>query len=104
MHLPASQDTPFHRASIKEIPIDELEERLEKLRVRRLASYTIYQAGQEAKQRAKDVKTAQQFEKACEQVAKLLETVDKNIEKLEKKVLDIQALRLIMGDDIGSVT
>jgi len=100
MHLPAEQDTPFQRASIKDIPIEELETRLEALRSRRLAAYTIYQAGQEAKKRAKDEKTALQIEKACEQVAKLLETVDKNLEKLEKKVLDIQALRLIMGDTL----
>lgn len=101
MHLPVQSDTPFKRTSIKDIPIEELDSMMEALRVRRFTAYTIYEAGLEAKKRAKDEKAAQGLDKACEQVAKMLEKIDKDIEKLEKKVLDIQAWRLILGDNIN---
>jgi hypothetical protein len=100
MHEPAVEDTPFKRASILELSDEELTKRVEALRERRLRSYSIYQAGLEAKKHAKDLKAAQGLEKTCEQVAKLLESVDKSLDKLEKKVLDIQAWRLMLGEDI----
>ena len=104
MHLPVSSDTPFQRTSVRDIPIEELDSMMEALRVRRFAAYTIYEAGLEAKQRAKDEKAAQSLGKTCEQVAKMLEKIDKDIDKLEKKVLDIQAWRLILGEDISGST
>lgn len=101
MHLPVSQDTPFQRASIKDIPLEQLDAMLEALRIRRFAAYTIYEAGLEAKQRAKDEKAAQALGRTCERVAKSFEKIDKDLEKLEKMVLDIQAWRLILGEDIN---
>lgn len=102
MHLPVPTDTPFHRASIKDIPIEELDSMMEALRVRRFAAYTIYEAGLQAKQRAKDEKAALSLGKTCEQVQKLFIKLDSDMEKLEKKVLDIQAWRLILGDNINA--
>ena len=104
MHLPVSADTPFHRASIKDIPIEELDSMMEALRVRRFAAYTIYEAGLQAKQRAKDEKAAMSLGKTCDQVQKLFIKLDSDMEKLEKKVLDIQAWRLILGDDINAAS
>lgn len=100
MHLPVPSDTPFQRTSIKDIPVEQLDAMMEALRVRRFAAYTVYQAGLEAKQRAKDEKAAQGLDKACERVAKGIEKLDKDLEKIEKLVLDIQAWRLILGDNI----
>lgn len=100
MHLPVATDTPFKRTSVVDVPIEELDSMMEALRVRRFAAYTIYEAGLEAKKRAKDEKAAQSLGKTCEQVAKMLEKIDKEIDKLEKKVLDIQAWRLILGETI----
>lgn len=100
MHLPAEQDTPINRASILDIPEDELYARLDTLRDRRLRSYHVYQKGIELKARAASDKAVEQIEKKLQQYVKKLETVDKALDALEKLTLDIQALRLVAGDDI----
>lgn len=92
------QDTPINRASIVMMDDEQLEAYVETLRERRLKLRTIYEAGQEAKRRASADKAAAQMEKALDRFIKKAETVDKGLAALEKLALDIQALRLVMGD------
>ncbi len=94
-------DTPINRASIAQLPIEELKAFVERLQERRLESYNIYQAGLQAKAKAKSVKQAAEMEKRLEQFAKGLEQADRMLTKLEKYATEIQAYRLVLGDYSG---
>ena len=100
MHLPSQHDTPINRASIEAFTEEDFFNRLEALRERRLKSYLIYQKGVELKARAASDKALAGLDKKLDQYVKKLETLDKTFDALEKLTLDIQALRLVAGDDI----
>lgn len=93
-------DTPINRASIAQMPIADVEKFVEGLQFRRLQSYNIYQAGLEAKARAKHDKDAVQLEKALDQLLKALEAATKALDKAQKKATDVQALRLALGETL----
>lgn len=94
------QDTPINRASIAQMPIADVDKLVEALQERRLRSWNIYQAGLEAKARAKHDKDAAQLEKTLDQLLKAIEAATKAIEKAEKKAIDVQALRLALGETL----
>ena len=94
------QDTPFHRATVDDMTDEQLHSFVSKLQERRLKAWNIYQQGIEAKQRAKDEQLAALMQKKLDQFKKQHDTVVKAIEKLDKYALDIQAIRLVLGDRI----
>jgi hypothetical protein len=96
--LPIPQDTPIRRASIRDMNDAQLVDYVGELQVRRLKTWTIYQAGLKAKQEAASVKDQALLAKACERLFKEHEKVLKSLEKMEKLALDVQALRLTLGD------
>lgn len=95
---PIEQDTPIRRASIRDMDDAQLVTYVETLQVRRLKSWTIYQAGVIAKQEAKSSKDQALLEKTLDKLLKQHEAVVKGLDKLEKYALDVQALRLTLGD------
>ncbi len=59
MTYPVAQDTPIHRATLSELPIEEIEKLVESMRERRMRAYTAYQLAQEAKAKIKEEKDRQ---------------------------------------------
>ncbi len=100
MTLPIPQDTPINRASIEKMDDAQLEAFITGLQERRLRSWNIYQAGLELKARKQADKDAATLDKTLTQLVTLLERATTAIEKAEKKALDVQALRLAMGETI----
>lgn len=94
------QDTPFHRATVEEMTDEQLHGFVAALQERRLKNWNIYQQGIEAKQRAKDEQLAAMMVKRLEAFKKQHDKVNTAIEKLDKLALDIQAIRLVLGDRI----
>lgn len=92
------QDTPITRASILQMDEAQLLAYVETLQTRRLASWNIYLAGKNAKERATNDKLEGMMQKALEKFIKQHEAAAKQIEKLDKCAIDIQALRLALGD------
>lgn len=93
-------DTPINRATIEQLPIEDLQNFIGRLAQRRLASYNIYLAGLEAKKLKSAEASASGMDKALEQFLKAYETSGKTIEKLEKLALAIQGYRLVLGDKV----
>jgi hypothetical protein len=95
------KDTPITRASIENLPIEQLNSFIAELQTRRLKSYTIYQAAQEAKHEKQLNNTQDHLEKRLEQFAKKLLSVDKGLADLEKYALEILTARMALGHDIS---
>ena len=95
-------DTPITRANILDMSDQQLEAFTAQLQEKRLKSYNIYMAGVKLKEEAKLNKMAASLDKYLDRFIKKHETVVKGLETLEKLALDIQALRLVLGDDIGN--
>ncbi len=91
-------DTPIDRAIISELPIADLTAFVERIRERRLAAYNIYLAGLEAKKAKEDDKAAASMDKCLDQFIKAYGSSMKALEKLEAKALEIQGLRIALGD------
>jgi hypothetical protein len=97
----ASLDTPIHRATIEEMPVDMLDEFIAALQERRLKAYNIYQAAQEARAQRDIEKQSDHLIKLYDRFVKKHETTLKGLEALEKCALDILATRLALGHDIS---
>jgi hypothetical protein len=97
-------DTPITRASIENLPIEQLDQFVQELQVRRLKAYTVYQAAQEAKYEKQLNSTQEHLDKRLEQFAKKLVTVDKGLSDLEKYALEILTARMALGHDISPQT
>lgn len=93
----AFNDTPISRVSIQDMPVDQLQEFVASLQERRLKSYNIYQAAQEAKQEKLAGTQAEQYEKRLTQFISKHETVLKGLSALEKYANEIIAYRLAQG-------
>lgn len=94
------QDTAIVRAHVNMMTDDQLVELIERKRTRRLSASKKYEAGLLAKANAKSEKQAQRLDKVLGMFLKQIDAVDKAIEKLDKHAIEIQALRLVMGEDI----
>lgn len=92
------QDTPFNRASIKELTADQLVALVEQMRERRMKSYTAYQEAQEAKARLKEQKDKDRFEHVLKMFEKKLNTVDSGLEALSKYAAELKVLNLVLGE------
>lgn len=93
-------DTPITRQDIENLPIEDLNNFVEQLRIRRLRAYTVYQAAQEAKAEKQFNAIQNLLDKRIEQFTKKLEVVDKGLTALEKYALDILSARAALGHDI----
>lgn len=98
MLAPSTLDTPIHRATIEQMDDQMLATYVEDLRQRRLRLWNVYQAGLEAKAKAKSEKDQALLSKRLDAFIKAHSVVEKNIEKLDKLAIDIQAIRLTLGD------
>lgn len=95
-------DTPITRANILDMDDTQLQAFTAQLQEKRFRSYNIYMAGVKLKEQAKQHKDSAMLDKKLDQFIKKHEAVVKHLEGLEKLALDIQALRLVLGDDIGN--
>jgi molecular chaperone GrpE (heat shock protein) len=92
------QDTPIRRASIAELPIDEIEKLVEQFRERRMRSYTAFEAAQQAKAKMKEEKDKERYSKLLVMLEKKIETIDKALEAAGKYVTELKVLELVLGD------
>lgn len=97
-------DTPITRASIENLPVDQLDQFVQELQKRRLRAYTVYKAAQEAKYEKELSKTQETLDKRLEQFAKKLVAVDKGLSDLERYAIDILSARMALGHDISPQT
>lgn len=93
-------DTPINRATIEQLPIEDLHDFIGRLQQRRLNSYNIYLAGLEAKKLKAASSASGGMSKALDNFIKTYQTAEKNIEKLKKLALEIQGYRLVLGDKV----
>lgn len=85
-------DTPIHRATINELPIDTLDIMLMQIRERRLAWVSKLEATEKAKKEAADEKLIEKYTKLYSKVHASITKLDASIEKIE---IDINKLRAI---------
>lgn len=95
-----SLDTPINRASLDKLPVQDMLDYVDRIRVRRLAPLAIYEAGLLAKEKAGKIAAAEQMKKRLDQFAAADKTVRNSLEKMMKYAQEIQGFRIILGDDI----
>ena len=95
---PLPQDTPIHRATLREMTHEQLIDHIKEIQERRMRLQTAYEEAQAAKKHLQDEKDAALYQKRLDQVYKALEAADKAIEKANKYFVEVQALRLTIGD------
>jgi hypothetical protein len=98
-----SLDTPITRANLLDMSDEQIQAHVASLQERRLKSYNIYVAGVKLKEEAKEKKNVAALDKKLDQFVKKHESVVKALEVLDKYAIDIQALRLVLGDNIGNL-
>lgn len=95
---PLPQDTPIHRATLRELTHEQLVVLIQEMQERRMRAQTAYEDAQAAKKAIKDEKDKLLYEKRLEQIFKSMESADKALEKVSKYLVEVQALRLTIGD------
>ena len=91
-------DTPITRTGIMDMDPDQLISYVETLQGRRLKSHTIYMEGQRLKQDKENDKQAAHLAKTLEKFEKQHEKTVKALDALHKCAIDIQAMRIALGD------
>lgn len=98
MVSPVPQDTPIHRATLSELPLDEIEKLVESMRERRMRSYTAYQIAMEAKKTIKLENDKLRYDKLLDMYQKKLDSVDKNLDAMSKYLNEMKVMELVLGD------
>lgn len=96
--MPEPNDTPMHRQTIDKIRDGVLEQLIEALRERRLATVKAWKEVSALKAEARDRKTKERIHRQMELFKKEQERAEKAIDKLEKRALDLRALVLQLGE------
>src|SRR5947207_74845 len=92
------QDTPIHRASIRELTTQQLEELVGQMREQRMRSYSAYEEAKAAKSRLEHDRAIDRYQHVIEMVEKKVKTVDSGLDMLSKYANELQALRIIIGE------
>lgn len=92
---PLPQDTPVHRATIKELSPQQLEELVDSMRERRMRAQKAYEIAQEAKAKLKLEKDKARYDKLLEMLGKKIEGIDKALESAGKYINELKVLQLI---------
>ena len=91
-------DTPIKRTWLNELSNEDRVTFVQSLQERRLALQKIYEAGKKAKEDKADEKQALTIEKSLKKFEVLSTKINQDLEKLERISVDIQAMRLVLGD------
>lgn len=85
------------RIDVSKLTDPQLDELIEKIRLRRMMSVAIYQQTQADIAAAGEEKAKVRLEKKLEQIDKVIETLDRNFEKLETYIAQVRGLRIQAG-------
>ena len=91
-------DTPIKRTWLSELSNEDRVTFVQSLQERRLALQKIYEAGKKAKEDKANEKQALTIEKSLKKFEVLSTKINQDLEKLERISVDIQAMRLVLGD------
>lgn len=73
---------------------EQLDELINGIRIRRMASFYIYEQTQADLAQVQEQKAKLSLEKELDQIIKVLSTLDKNFEKLETRIHKLRGLRI----------
>lgn len=96
--LPVPQDTPAHRASIKELTTEQLETLVIEMQERRMRQHTAYEAAMAAKAKIKEEKDRARYDKLLVMLEKKLDASQKSIDAASKYINELKVLELVLGD------
>lgn len=85
------------RVDISRMTDAELDIFIEKIKLRRMASFVIYQQTQADLELVKEERARERLNKKMEQISKTCDQLDKNFEKLEKQINEMRGLRIQAG-------
>lgn len=94
---PLPQDTPVHRASIKELTTTQLEELITGMQERRMRQHTAYEAAMAAKAKIKEEKDKARYDKLLDMLGKKLESTQKSLDASTKYLNELKVLELVLG-------
>lgn len=95
---PLPQDTPAHRATIKELTPTQLEELVESMRERRMRAQKAYELAKEAKEKLKLEKDKARYEHVLDMLQRKITTIDKALDAAGKYVNELKVLELVLGE------
>jgi hypothetical protein len=96
--LVSSLDTPVHRASIREITLDEAEKLIELMRERRMKLHNAYEEAMAAKAKIKEERDKARYEQVLKMFDKKMESTTKGLDTLSKYVAELRVLQMVAGD------
>lgn len=85
------------RVDINSMSDAQLDEFIGKIRLRRMASFIIYQTTLADAEAVAEEKAKTKLDKKLSMVSKTIETLDKNFEKLETQINEVRGLRIQAG-------
>lgn len=85
------------RSDIAQMSDAQLDEFLENIRARRMASFYIFEQTQADLAAVQEEKAKLALEKELDQIIKTVASVDKNLEKLETRINKLRGLRIQAG-------
>lgn len=92
-------DTPLFRATLADMPDDEIDALIVEMRQRRMKAHEQYVAAQAAKRERANAATLRRLNHTLDMFQKELKAADKAIEKLEKRAMALRVCRLELGDE-----
>ncbi|HSW91765.1 MAG TPA: hypothetical protein VLG09_03915 [Candidatus Saccharimonadales bacterium] len=98
MTYPVPQDTPIKRVSIRELTADQLEALVMDMRERRMRLFSAYEEAKAAKAKLMHDKAVDRYQHVIEMFEKKIVTVDNGLDMLNKYATELQALRIIIGE------
>jgi chaperonin cofactor prefoldin len=101
LHKQSEQKEPVPEfitmSDIEKMTDEQLDEMLQAIRNRRLASYAVYRKSKDEINLLSTEKAKAKIEKKCEQIIKKLNTIDKQMDDLERYINELRGLRLQVG-------
>lgn len=85
------------RVDISRMTDPELDQFIERIRLRRMASFVIYQQTEADKQSVREERARAALEKEITMIHKQLDTLDRHFEKLETRIHKLRGLRIQAG-------
>jgi hypothetical protein len=98
MTYPVPQDTPIKRVSIRELTAEQLEALVMNMRDRRMRLFSAYEEAKAAKAKLQHDKAIDRYQHVIEMFEKKIVTVDNGLDALNKYATELQALRIIIGE------
>lgn len=95
---PLPQDTPVHRATVKELTPQQLEELVDSMRERRMRAQKAYELAQEARAKLKEEKDRARYDKVLSMLQKKIDACEKALDAAGKYITELKALELVLGE------